>query len=146
MADFFLRPLSHVFAGYLDVPYHNNIHATDVLHATHFMLQSKVLSKICRKYPLLQFGAYFAAAAHDFKHPGTNNEYAQNMQLDVSFCPTQRKAYFFLQIAIRYNDISILENMHVAEAFHLIKNGIAIWDTEQMRIRKFILKAQIVIF
>jgi len=104
----FINYVRKLEEGYLNVPYHNNVHATDVLHATHYMLKSKLLSKICKKFPLLHFAAYFSAASHDFKHPGTNNEYAQNMQLDI---------------AIRYNDISILENMHVSEAFNLVKYG-----------------------
>ena len=94
--------------GYLEVPYHNKIHATDVLHAMHFMLRGRVLAPICERYPHLRLAAYWAAAAHDYRHPGTNNEFAKNTQSDM---------------AIRYNDISILENMHVAEAFKLLIQG-----------------------
>jgi len=101
----FVRQLEQ---GYNDVPYHNNIHATDVLHAAHFMMKSKVFSEACERVPLLRLACYLAAAAHDFRHPGTNNEYAKNTQSEV---------------AIRYNDISILENMHIAETFKLIKQG-----------------------
>jgi hypothetical protein len=42
---------------------------------------------------------------HDYKHPGVNNNYLKE---------TKNK------IAIKYNDISILENMHIAQAFKLI--------------------------
>ncbi|GAB5365565.1 hypothetical protein AAMO2058_001069400 [Amorphochlora amoebiformis] len=104
----FINFVRELESGYLDVPYHNNIHACDVLHATHIMLRSEVLSRICERFPLLRVASYLAAAAHDFKHPGTNNEYAKNTQSEV---------------AIRYNDMSILESMHIAETFKLIKTG-----------------------
>jgi cAMP-specific phosphodiesterase 4 len=52
------------------------------------------------------FSFFFAAIIHDMAHPGTNNGYSIN---------TGDK------IAIRYNDKSVLENMHVAEAFKLLQ-------------------------
>jgi len=106
--DAFINYIRALEDGYLDVPYHNNLHAADVLHATHFMLNSGTFKELCEKYPLLRLAAYFSAAAHDFKHPGTNNEFACNIQSEI---------------AIRYNDISVLENMHVAEAFQLLRTG-----------------------
>ena len=43
--------------------------------------------------------------AHDYKHPGLNNNYLMNS---------------FTNIAITYNDKSVLENYHVSEAFKII--------------------------
>lgn len=64
---------------------------------------------------------------HDFKHPGLNNNYLINS-----------KNY----LAIRYNDISVLENMHIAEAFKLIKqestnimSGVSFDERKAMRKR-----------
>jgi hypothetical protein len=48
---------------------------------------------------------FLSCICHDYKHPGLNNNYL--METNDS-------------IAIRYNDISILENMHISETFKLI--------------------------
>lgn len=46
-----------------------------------------------------------SAISHDLGHPGVNNPFLINT-LD--------------KLAIRYNDKSILENMHVAKAYQII--------------------------
>jgi cGMP-inhibited 3',5'-cyclic phosphodiesterase A len=46
-----------------------------------------------------------AAGVHDFEHPGVNNVFLQKMQDPI---------------AIRYNDLSVLENHHIAAAFELM--------------------------
>jgi len=52
--------------------------------------------------------AYLVSAIiHDYKHPGLNNNYLINTKHDI---------------ALTYNDQSILENYHVAETFRLIHN------------------------
>mmetsp|Transcript_8322 Transcript_8322/g.13462 ORF Transcript_8322/g.13462 Transcript_8322/m.13462 type:complete len:299 (+) Transcript_8322:1111-2007(+) len=89
--DAFINYIRALEDGYLDVPYHNNLHAADVLHATHFMLNSGTFRELCEKRPLLRLAAYFSAAAHDFKHPGTNNEFACNMQSEVHISCERRK-------------------------------------------------------
>ena len=42
---------------------------------------------------------------HDYKHPGVNNNYLKETSNNI---------------ALTYNDISVLENMHVSEAFKLM--------------------------
>merc|ERR1712012_128709 len=51
-----------------------------------------------------------AGAIHDVGHPGTNNLF---------------QAKTMSPMAIRYNDKSILENMHVALSFEVMQNDIA---------------------
>jgi hypothetical protein len=47
-----------------------------------------------------------AGACHDIGHPGYNNPYLIESSDDI---------------AIKYNDISVLENFHVASTFEIIK-------------------------
>jgi hypothetical protein len=54
------------------------------------------------------FGALVASLLHDFKHPGKNNNYLKNSKDDL---------------ALVYNDKAILENMHVSEAFKVIRKA-----------------------
>jgi len=53
------------------------------------------------------FSMMLSGAIHDHEHPGYNNLYMIN---------TKHK------FAIWYNDISVLENHHVASSFKLIKS------------------------
>jgi hypothetical protein len=71
------------------------------------------------------FGLLMAAAVHDYKHPGVNN----------SFLMAARN-----ELALRYNDKSVLENFHVAEAFLAMRapecdwmSGIALADRQALR-------------
>jgi hypothetical protein len=48
-----------------------------------------------------------SAIVHDFKHTGQTNAYHINKQTDL---------------ALNYNDISVLENFHISETFKLLKN------------------------
>ena len=90
--------------GYLDVPYHSHIHAADVLQNTYYFLtRPSMKSKVT---PLDIFAGCLAAAVHDYAHPGTNNAF-QIMTESPS--------------AIRYNDRSVLENLHISESFLIMK-------------------------
>lgn len=86
------------------VPYHNNKHGADVMQSTHVLLNSKTLKNVFS--PLEVLAALFAAAVHDADHPGVTNQYLVNTQSDL---------------ALMYNDISVLENHHVATAFKLLR-------------------------
>jgi len=87
-----------------NVPYHNNRHGADVMQSTHVLLNSKTLKHVFS--PLDVLAALFAAAVHDADHPGVTNQYLVNTQSDL---------------ALMYNDISVLENHHVATAFKLLR-------------------------
>jgi len=52
------------------------------------------------------FSLLISAAIHDFEHPGLNNNF-----LEKSRHP----------LAIKYNDISILENHHIAASFKIMQ-------------------------
>ena len=86
-------------------PYHNDLHAADVtqtsyIHLTYGKIQEKTnFNKISLCSIIL------SSICHDFKHPGVNNNFLME---------TKNK------LAFRYNDLSILENMHIAQTFKLI--------------------------
>lgn len=96
----FLRAVQN---EYLDIVYHNQIHAADVTQTLHCML--KMGGDKFASTEIQQFALLLAAIIHDMGHPGFNN----NFQIQ------SRSA-----IAILYNDTSCLENMHIAKAFSLV--------------------------
>ncbi|CAB4061929.1 PDE4 [Lepeophtheirus salmonis] len=83
-----------------DIPYHNNHHAADVTQSTHILLNSPNLNSVFT--PLEVFAAIFASAIHDVDHPGVTNQYLINTSSEL---------------ALMYNDESVLENHHLAVAF-----------------------------
>lgn len=101
-----LNWLSVVEAGYHPNPYHNSMHAADVLHVTHYILRCGGMIKKCNLTSEDIFAAMFAATIHDYDHPGINNSF-------------HIKAGTYL--ATLYNDRSILENRHVSNVFELMK-------------------------
>lgn len=80
-------------------PYHNATHAADVLQSLHALIQMKP-DLHCSKVEL--FSILLAAAVHDVEHPGQNNAFQVNCKSDL---------------ALIYNDHSVLENKHVSHAF-----------------------------
>mmetsp|Transcript_5759 Transcript_5759/g.13116 ORF Transcript_5759/g.13116 Transcript_5759/m.13116 type:complete len:507 (-) Transcript_5759:1537-3057(-) len=95
-----------VEADYLkENPYHNSIHASDVTQTTFALLQMG--GDKFSSMPLELFGLILAAACHDMGHPGKTNSYEVNSYSDL---------------AMIYNDSSVLENMHAARACRLLSN------------------------
>ena len=86
-------------------PYHTDLHAAD-------MLQSIFVYKIFAKFDdtlnlidLDILSMFVSAIIHDYGHPGLNNNYLIRTKDDL---------------AIKYNDVSVLENYHVSESFNII--------------------------
>jgi len=88
-----------------DIPYHNSLHAADVTQSTHVLLNSPALESVFT--PLEIMSALFAAAIHDVDHPGLTNQFLINTSSEL---------------ALMYNDESVLENHHLAVAFKLLQN------------------------
>ena len=86
--------------GYEDNPYHNRIHAADVVQTLHSFLQMAGDQFTFEKEDI--FLLLISAVVHDVKHPGRNNAFQVNS---------------FSDVALEYNDISVLENKHVSYAF-----------------------------
>jgi 3'5'-cyclic nucleotide phosphodiesterase len=90
---------------YLDNPYHNKIHAADVVQTTHALIQMGGSKFACSDNPVELFALLVAAVVHDVGHPGMNNSYQISSKSDL---------------ALVYNDKSVLENMHASRAFQII--------------------------
>jgi hypothetical protein len=80
------------------------MHAADVVQCVNHILTHRLVHEALT--PLDRLGVLVAAAVHDFRHPGVNNAF-----LIATGSP----------LALRYNDVSVLENMHVASAFELMR-------------------------
>lgn len=93
-----------IYEGYSSSnPYHNAIHAVDVTHRFNYFILSGNLMKYISDLDIM--AALLTTIIHDFQHPGVNNE----------FLIKKRHAK-----AIRYNDMSVLENHHLASAFAVL--------------------------
>ncbi|XP_059494419.1 cAMP-specific 3',5'-cyclic phosphodiesterase 4C-like isoform X2 [Stegostoma tigrinum] len=87
-----------------DVSYHNNYHAADVAQSTHVLLRSPALEAVFTDLEIL--AAIFASAIHDVDHPGVSNQFLINTNSEL---------------ALMYNDTSVLENHHLAVGFKLLQ-------------------------
>lgn len=104
--DSLLQFLNRVESGYRsDNYYHNSLHAADVTNSVYFLLYSGMHR--CGNFLELEiFTLVTAALAHDIGHPGFNNAFLVQSQD---------------QLAKVYNDHSVLENMHAATLFSILK-------------------------
>jgi len=112
-----------------NIPYHNFVHIVDIFQSCHVFL-SKFDGK-CLLQPVDIFAVLISALTHDLDHPGLNNTYQVNA---------------VTSLAIRYNDVSILENYHCSQAFELLFhpsiNLLEGFDADGMKyLRKAIIKA-----
>uniref|UniRef100_A0A8C5I8Y2 Phosphodiesterase n=1 Tax=Gouania willdenowi TaxID=441366 RepID=A0A8C5I8Y2_GOUWI len=87
-----------------EVAYHNNIHAADVVQSTHVLLSTPALETVFTDLEIL--AALFASAIHDVDHPGVSNQFLINTSSEL---------------ALMYNDASVLENHHLAVGFKLLQ-------------------------
>ncbi|XP_043361377.1 calcium/calmodulin-dependent 3',5'-cyclic nucleotide phosphodiesterase 1A isoform X6 [Dermochelys coriacea] len=85
-------------------PYHNLIHAADVTQTVHYIMLHTGIMHWLTELEILAM--IFAAAVHDYEHTGTTNNFHIQTRSDV---------------AILYNDRSVLENHHVSAAYRLMQ-------------------------
>ena len=101
------------FAGFIKTvanqynnnPYHNAIHATDVLQTTSIILLKGDVKdkKVFDDFEIASM--LIAGIIHDLGHPGTSNLYQINKGT---------------KLALKYNDRSPLENMHCYKGFKIL--------------------------
>ena len=105
----FINWSKKIAAGYSRKnPYHTDLHGADVTQTCFVSLLQKDVIKISKLDNIDICVLITSCMCHDFKHGGLNNNFLRL---------TKDK------LAIRYNDISILENMHISEAFKLMNTN-----------------------
>ncbi|KAI8907939.1 hypothetical protein EDD86DRAFT_191991 [Gorgonomyces haynaldii] len=96
--------LEKVESSYHKNPYHNSIHAADVLHTVSMLLLEPDISRSFSRLEL--FSVCIASAVHDLDHPGVGNPFLVAISHPM---------------ATIYNDIAVLESHHASRAFEIAK-------------------------
>ena len=94
------------YKQYPEVKFHNDLHGTDVLHSVHCCLNAPALNQVFSDLEI--FAALVAAAVHDVAHPGATNNFLIKTGHDL---------------ALLYNDTSVLENHHISTAFKIMQDA-----------------------
>jgi len=95
--------LSKLEKAYIENSYHNSTHGADVAASlVYFVSNSSILDALTS---IESLAVILSALGHDVGHPGMNNR----------FLVFNRD-----RLAIKYNDQSILENMHIAKLYKLM--------------------------
>ena len=97
---------SKIEKGYKENSYHNACHAADVCHSLVYFINNSEMAKKISGLDLL--ASLLASLGHDIGHPGVTNRYLIVTQDDL---------------AVFYNDISVLENMHASTLFTILGQG-----------------------
>jgi len=95
--------LYEVYRHYNQIPFHNFRHGFCVTQMMYGMICQSEIQTFMDKDEILTM--LTAAICHDLDHPGYNNTYQVNAKTEL---------------AIRYNDISPLENHHASVAFDIL--------------------------
>ena len=85
--------------------YHHDLHAADITHTSYIYFRYGLIHEIAKLDTSMICAVIMGGICHDYKHPGVNNNYL----IDTNN-----------EIALNYNDISVLENMHISESFKLM--------------------------
>mmetsp|Transcript_14325 Transcript_14325/g.22812 ORF Transcript_14325/g.22812 Transcript_14325/m.22812 type:complete len:488 (-) Transcript_14325:42-1505(-) len=96
--------LAYIESQYVDTPYHNKIHASDVTQTVHAMLATGGLREYLTESQVLAL--LLTAIAHDVGHDGLNNKYHKNARSER---------------AMTFNDQSIQENYHLRVIFESMR-------------------------
>ena len=91
-----------------EVLYHNCLHGTDVTQSCYIFFTYSNAEKIAETNVLDLLSIFIAALGHDIAHPGLTNTFHINYSTDI---------------AMIYNDISVLENFHASTLFRTIRNS-----------------------
>lgn len=105
----FVNWAKKIASGYSRLnPYHTDLHAADVAQTCFLILLQEGVKETSKVDNVDICSLILSCMCHDYKHGGLNNNFLRL---------TKDK------LAIRYNDISILENMHISQTFKLINTN-----------------------
>eukprot|EP01024_Parvocaulis_polyphysoides_P020678 TRINITY_DN1972_c1_g1_i1.p2 TRINITY_DN1972_c1_g1~~TRINITY_DN1972_c1_g1_i1.p2 ORF type:complete len:382 (-),score=14.92 TRINITY_DN1972_c1_g1_i1:658-1803(-) len=121
--------LTDIQNSYLDNPYHNSMHAADVVQSIACLIVSDYENLFVRLTNIEVFALIFSGIIHDVGHPGVSNDFLVNTQADL---------------ALIYNDQSVNENMHLSRGFFMLlkpeNNFISHWDKcDYLCLRKLVI-------
>ena len=88
--------------------YHNSLHGSDVTQSSYIFFTHSNAEKIAKTNVIDILSIIIAALGHDLGHPGLTNMFHMNDSTDI---------------AITYNDISILENFHASLLFRTLRKS-----------------------
>lgn len=102
----FLGFLQQIASMYKSITYHNKTHAADLAQTFYHYCTAGQMAQKCDvdQFELMTY--VLAAACHDVEHPGFSNVYLIETRHNL---------------ALRYNDKSVLENHHLATTFDVLK-------------------------
>ena len=104
-----VRVFTEMENRYLDNPYHNSTHATDVTVSIMYLVKA---SGLLTHTTDLEIAAFITASlGHDVAHPGVNNRFLQNSKDKLAL-----ECNFHLD-----NDFSVLEMMHLSVIFNIFQ-------------------------
>lgn len=98
----FMRAIDSKYSA--DNEYHNALHAADVTSSTVYLMR-RGLQRCGTLLDIDVFALLTAAMCHDIAHPGLNN----------AFLIASKNS-----LAMKYNDQSVLENMHTSLTFKIL--------------------------
>lgn len=98
------RYIAEVSRHYHDRPFHNLQHSACVTHFAFKLINACKVNELLK--PAMVLGILLSAVVHDVDHPGNTNLF------EINSCS---------ELAIRYNDQSVLENHHCSTAFRLMR-------------------------
>ncbi|OMJ95118.1 hypothetical protein SteCoe_1661 [Stentor coeruleus] len=106
--NFFLNDLQ---TNYKENPYHNAIHAADVLASGLFIISNSIITAYLSDLDIMI--VIIAFLGHDVGHPGLTNRFLVNFQDPLAI---RCKDYID-------NDIAVLENMHASIIFSILQES-----------------------
>ena len=89
-----------------DTLYHNSMHGADVTQSVYTFFTHSNAEKIAKTNVLDLLSIIIASLGHDIAHPGLTNTFHINDSTEI---------------AITYNDISVLENFHASTLFRTLR-------------------------
>ena len=125
------RVASAILAGYLAKPFHNWRHGFDVSHCA-FLILDAVPGVAATLGPVGRLAVLIGSLAHDIAHPGNTNGFevrrgkiglALLTSVYATSVPHALQINSVSELAVTYNNQSVLENHHAATLFRLLLNA-----------------------